>query len=354
MIHQHATKSTPAETAAQAGRLTAGDVMSSPVVSAREDEPVREVARKMLQYGLGATPVLSAAGAPIGMASDGDLLGHRLRDPRREWWLDLLADGAESAPRPHFIDDRPVREVMSAPLISVSPRTPVAEIAELLRLNHVKRLPVVADGKLVGIVSRSDLVGLVETLTPPKQAASGPGLLEFLEGLIGGASLRGRPAARRPVLRSVAAKPRVSDFTADVLRGEAASYESGRQSRLEAERTAARLKRQGEVKAMLQAHVSEALWRDLLDHAEAAAERGEMEMQLLQFPCSLCTDGGRMIDVAEPGWEATLQGEPAEIYARWRDQLKPAGFDISARIVGFDEQGAIAEAGLFLKWGERS
>ncbi len=61
-------------------------------------------------------PVVSASGAPIGMVSDGDLLGHRQRDPRREWWLDLFAAGAENVARPHFVDNRPVREVMSAPL----------------------------------------------------------------------------------------------------------------------------------------------------------------------------------------------------------------------------------------------
>ena len=105
------------------------------------------------------------------------------------------------------------------------------------------------------------------------------------------------------------------------------------------------------MKERLQRHVREALWRDLLDHAEAAAHAGAMEFQLLQFPCALCFDGGRMIDVEERGWETTLRGEPAEIYARWRDELKPAGFQIAARIVGWDEDGAIAQAGLFLQWG---
>jgi len=338
---------------ADAGLLTAVDVMSLPAVTAREDESVREVARKMLRHGFGALPVVSSGGAPIGMASDGDLLGARDRDPRREWWLDLFADETASVARPKFINNRPVREVMSAPLITISPRTPVAEIAELLRLNHVKRLPVVADGALVGIVSRTDLVGLVETLTAPKKPNGSYGLLEFLEGLIGGASLKGLPP-HRPAVRTVAAKSRASAFTADALRTEAEGYEAGRQSRIEAERTAVRLKRQGEVKALLQAHVDEALWRDLIDHAEAAAARGEIEMQLLQFPCALCTDGGRMIDVAEPGWESSLRGEPTELYARWRNDLKPAGFGISARIVGYDEHGAIGEAGLFLTWGAKS
>ncbi len=325
--------------------MIAADLMRADVVCAREDETVREAARRMLEAGVGAMPVLSASGAPIGMVSDGDLLGHRLSDPRREWWLDLVAGG--TAP-PKFLDARPVREVMSAPLITVSPRTPAAEIAELMRLNHVKRLPVIAEGRLVGIVSRADLIGLVETLTPAKPENNR--LLEFLESMIGGASLRGLPA-RRPAVRVAEPKPRAQAFTADALRAEAEGVESARQARLEAERTAARLTRQREVKDMLQAHLHEALWRDMLDHAEAAAERGEMEMQLLQFPCALCTDGGRAIDVHETGWEATLRGEPTEIFARWREELAPAGFRLDARIVGWDEDGAIAQAGLFLQWG---
>jgi CBS domain-containing protein len=337
--------------APNAARLTAIDVMSAPVVTVREDDTVRAAAQRMLERGVGAMPVVSLSGAAIGMVSDGDLLGHRLRDPRQEWWLNLLADGSATAPQ--FVDDRPAREVMSAPLITVSPRTPVAEIASLMRLNHVKRLPVVDRGALVGIVSRADLVGLVETLAPVRDETEGSGLLQFLEGLIGGASLRGAPP-RRPVTRVTPAKPRPHEFTATALRGEAVRFEADRQARREDEHSAALLKRQSELKEMLQAHVDEALWRNLIDHAEAAAARGEMEMQLLQFPCALCSDGGRMIDVHEEGWESTLRGEPAELHARWREELRPAGFRLDARIVGWDDQGAIAEAGLFLQWGEEA
>jgi CBS domain-containing protein len=344
------TKSATDAAAPSAAHLTAIDVMSAPVVTVREDESVRVAARRMLERGIGAMPVISHSGAAIGMVSDGDLLGHRPRDPRREWWLDLLADGQAAVSPPRFVDNRPAREVMSAPLIAVSPRTPVAEIAQLMRLNHVKRLPVTEKGALVGIVSRADLIGLVETLAPLKDNMEGSGLLAFLEGLIGGASLRGAPP-RRPVQRVAEAKPRAPDFTATALRGEAETFEADKQSHHEAERSAARLKRQTELKAMLQAHVDETLWRDLIAHAEAAAARGEFEMQLLQFPCALCSDGGRMIDVHEDGWETTLRGEAAEMRARWATELQPAGFRLDARMVGWGEGGVIAEAGLFLQWG---
>ena len=70
-------------------------------------------------------------------------------------------------------------------------------------------------------------------------------------------------------------------------------------------------------------HVSAQLWRDLVDHAALAARSGEQELMLLRFPSDLCSDGGRKIDVAENGWEDTLRGEAAEIYHRWRQELKP-------------------------------
>ncbi len=71
---------------------------------------------------------------------------------------------------------------------------------------------------------------------------------------------------------------------------------------------------------------------------------------LLRFPSDLC-DGGRKIDVAEQGWEETLRGEAAEIYDRWRKELKPQGFGLSARIVSYDD-GVIGNIGLYLAWGE--
>ena len=60
----------------------------------------------------------------------------------------------------------------------------------------------------------------------------------------------------------------------------------------------------------------------------------------------------RMIDVAEPGWETTLRGEAAEMYARWRDELKPGGFHLSARVVSYLDGGVLGDVGLFLGWGK--
>jgi len=114
----------------------------------------------------------------------------------------------------------------------------------------------------------------------------------------------------------------------------------------------AQIERDRQVKVLLDHHVREELWRELLHHAELAARNGEQELMLLRFPSDLCSDGGRKIDVAEEGWEGTLRGEAAELYSRWRTELKPQGFGLSARIVSFEEKGIIGDLGLYLTWGD--
>ena len=136
------------------------------------------------------------------------------------------------------------------------------------------------------------------------------------------------------------------------MRAEVRSFKAEIGNSSVAARQAARLERQRQIKSLLEQHVSAALWREMLDHAETAARNGEKELLLLQFPSDLCSDGGRAIDVAEDGWEATLRGEAAEIYARWRDELRPRGFGLAGRIVSYDEEGVISDIALYLTWGE--
>ena len=90
--------------------------------------------------------------------------------------------------------------------------------------------------------------------------------------------------------------------------------------------------------------MSDAQWSEMLDKAKLAARSGEQEFMMLRFPSDLCSDGGRKIDVAEEGWEGTLRGEAAEVYSRWRTELKPRGFGLSARIVSY-EDGIIGDIG---------
>jgi len=143
--------------------LTASEVMTKDVLSVAPEMPTRKVAKLLLERGISAAPVVDAAGCVIGMVSENDLLGREIerRVPRREWWLEMLAEGENLAPQ--FLEylratDRPVRDVMVSPVVTVSESTTVEAIAEILQRHHIKRVPVLRGGRIVGIVSRADLV----------------------------------------------------------------------------------------------------------------------------------------------------------------------------------------------------
>ena len=144
---------------------------------------------------------------------------------------------------------------------------------------------------------------------------------------------------------------RQSQFSAAAFRSETVVLEREATEREQArvEDAVALEARRREARELLNRHLTETSWRRLLERAEAAAQRGELEFLLHRFDSDLCTDGGRMIDVAEPGWEATLRGEPAEVVERWRRELKPQGFRLVARIVSYVD-GVLGDIGLFLIW----
>ena len=141
----------------EAGAMKAGDVMTSAVISATGDTPVRDIAQLLLQNHISAIPILDKSGAPIGMVSEGDLIGRdeTQRNARREWWLALLAEGESLSP--DFLSSlrRPERiasDIMSTPVITIAEDTDTGEIARLLAAHRIKRVPVVRNGHVVGIV----------------------------------------------------------------------------------------------------------------------------------------------------------------------------------------------------------
>jgi CBS domain-containing protein len=143
--------------------LTAADIMTTKVVTARPEDSVAKVARLLSDREISALPICDGKGSVLGMLSEGDLIRPFGKDPasKRAWWLNLLAEGTDLAPS--FLDcirveNHPARDLMVTPVISASPDTSVPELADLLSRHHIKRLPILRDGKLVGIVSRADLV----------------------------------------------------------------------------------------------------------------------------------------------------------------------------------------------------
>jgi len=143
--------------------ITAADIMTADVKTVRPEASVAEVARVLCDHGISAVPVCDAHGQVIGMLSEGDLLRPVGQDSatRRSWWLNLLAEGTDLAPsflECISVENQQARTLMITPVITAAPETTVPELADLLVRHHIKRLPILRDGKLVGIVSRADLV----------------------------------------------------------------------------------------------------------------------------------------------------------------------------------------------------
>ncbi|HYM68152.1 MAG TPA: CBS domain-containing protein [bacterium] len=131
--------------------LTAVDVMTSPVEVVGPTADVREVASLMLTRRISGIPVVSEHGEILGIVTEGDLL-HRET-------ADATTGRPDRAENPQGVT---VRDLMSTPVITVGADVSLREIAELMLRKQIKRIPVVRDGRLVGIVSRADVLrGLV-------------------------------------------------------------------------------------------------------------------------------------------------------------------------------------------------
>jgi CBS domain-containing protein len=143
--------------------MKARDVMNAAVVAVRPDTPVNDIAKTLREHRVSAVPVIDEAGSPLGMVSEGDLIGRDQagREARLDWWLTLLAEG-EALNREFLTSihspERRARDVMTAPLVTIGEETEIDEIARLLTAHRIKRVPVLRDGRIVGIVSRADLV----------------------------------------------------------------------------------------------------------------------------------------------------------------------------------------------------
>ena len=145
--------------------MRAIDVMTSEVVTVSDNASVAAVAKLLAERSISAVPVVDAANRVIGMVSEGDLL-HRTEtgtERRRSWWLDMLASTNQLAGDYIKSHSGLVKDVMTRDVISVSDTTPVADIAIVLETNRIKRVSVLRDGKLVGIVSRANLVRALAT-----------------------------------------------------------------------------------------------------------------------------------------------------------------------------------------------
>jgi len=154
--------------------MKAKDIMTTPVVSIAPDTTVGEIAALLLQRHISGVPVLEA-GRLVGLISEGDLLHrHELRTshgrPARSWWLSLFR--GEPGPAEYVkAHARHARDIMTRNVVSVSEETPLDEIATALETHRIKRVPVLRDGRLVGIVSRANFVQALAVRPQPATPA---------------------------------------------------------------------------------------------------------------------------------------------------------------------------------------
>jgi CBS domain-containing protein len=140
--------------------MKAADVMVTNVITVGPTACVQDVAQILLENHISAVPVVKADGTIVGIVSEGDLMRRAetgtLR--RRSWWLAALI-GREGLAAEYIKEhSRKVADIMTRDVVTVEPDTPLAEVAAILEKNRIKRVPVVKNGKIVGIVSRANLL----------------------------------------------------------------------------------------------------------------------------------------------------------------------------------------------------
>jgi CBS domain-containing protein len=135
--------------------MHAKDVMTTSVVTIGPQAEIPEVARVLLEHRISAIPVVDKTGSILGLVSEGDLMRRAECGSHRSWWLSLLADKTKTYER-----DRGTRakDIMTREVVSIDPETTISDIARILESKGIKRVPVIQNGKLVGIVSRADVL----------------------------------------------------------------------------------------------------------------------------------------------------------------------------------------------------
>lgn len=154
--------------------MNAGDVMTRDVLTVGPDTPVPAIVRLLLGRGISGVPVVDAERRVVGLVSEGDLLrrAEMGTQKRRGAWMAFFTGTATLAGDYVRSHGAVASDVMTREVVCVQADTPLADIADLMEDKHIKRVPVLADGKLVGIVSRANLLRAFASRTDAQAAAN--------------------------------------------------------------------------------------------------------------------------------------------------------------------------------------
>ena len=154
--------------------MKAVDVMSLGAATIRSDASVAEAARLMLEYRISGLPVVDAADNLVGIVTEGDFL-RRLEagtERRRPRWLELFVGSERLADEYVHSRSRKVEDVMTRTVVTTTEDRPVEEVVELMERHRIKRVPVVRERKIIGIVSRANFLRAVARLADEAPALS--------------------------------------------------------------------------------------------------------------------------------------------------------------------------------------
>jgi CBS domain-containing protein len=133
--------------------MKAGDVMTTGAATVRPTASLAEAARLMIEHRISGLPVVDEGGQLVGIVSEGDFLRREGGD-RMRWIEAFLGEGSKVGD----LSSRRVEEIMSKDPVSANVETPLTEIVDAMERHSVKRVPIVDNGRVIGIVSRANLL----------------------------------------------------------------------------------------------------------------------------------------------------------------------------------------------------
>jgi CBS domain-containing protein len=155
------------------------EIMTRDLITVGPETSIHGAARLMVDHAVSGLPVVDDSGGLVGMLSEGDLILRQKPRARESWWRLFFADGERLAREYQKAVGTTVAEVMTRPVISVSPELPIESAAAVLDRHRIRRVPVVSEGRLLGILSRGDLIkGLSQAPAPAPVAPSDARLIE--------------------------------------------------------------------------------------------------------------------------------------------------------------------------------
>ncbi len=152
--------------------MQCADIMTREVVTVSPTDSISAAAALMLRHRISGLPVVDGQGALVGMVTEGDLLkrSETGTEPQISTWRALWLGPARLAERYVQTHGRTVNQIMTHATVTASEQTSLSEVVALMESRNIRRIPVLRDGRLVGIISRADLLRALAQLLPAEHS----------------------------------------------------------------------------------------------------------------------------------------------------------------------------------------